>query len=409
MICTEVKPGRRAAVSKGDKAENRKPWADVGWGASWVYDVAATELSFEEIGNAMGAMNCGKTMPGRMLAVFAVGMVVLMGQRVDAQKLEAARVKIEPPVTSLGVLLPGEIKKSTFEIVNTGSETVKLYKMKPSCPCMTLRTDTDLIPAGGRLTVTVDVEATWEPHKPVKKNVQLFFEGYEIATNTAMAFAVDRGVRADQFRINLDKRPEGKIRLVSKDEQPFRVLSVDGKEPDYPGGFDDQKHDIRKNYNVTYNFSGREAGETPMHLLIETDHPDAPILAIPLYSSQLTTMRDQWQIGPIRSLRRQTVLGVIPAGRVIDFEFPMHCGADSFDLQATSLKEDLVWVDIVSKVQTSAGKWKVKARLTMMDQQFRGMFDETIVLRAGANLQTSFQVIARVEDTVVGKAGQGDG
>jgi hypothetical protein len=238
--------------------------------------------------------------------------------------------------------------------------------------------------------------------------MNMFFEGYEIASHTAFAFAVDYGVRADLTKIDLKRAPKGKVRLVSKDGRAFSVLSVDGEAPNFPGGFDPAVHDPRTNYNVTYDYSDQPDG-TRFNLLIETDHPDAPLLAIPLYSSGINSAREQWQTGPIRSLRRRTILGVIEPGATVDFEFTLHCRADDFDLGATAVNHELVWVDVLSKKPISAGKWKVKARLMMMDHEFRGLIDETIVLRGGANLQTSMNVIARVQDGADENVEQGDG
>ncbi len=357
----------------------------------------------------MSAIRDGERMIGRWMIVFAACFVVLFTQRVDAQTIEAAPVVIEPGATSFGVMLPGEKKRKTFTILNQGDEVLRLVKINPSCPCITGRTKTDLIAPGGTLEVSLDIEAGWNVHKSASKNVALFFEGYDIATNTSAVFAVSLGVGTDVDKLEVNRNGlAGRVRLISKDGKAFSVVRVDGKKPKFPGGFDPEVHAPRLDYNVTYNFNGRGT-DMPKHLIIETDHPDARMLALPVVSDQTNASIGQWQIGPIRSLRRSIVVGEITPGMTVDFEFDLMCRADEFPLDATAQQHELIWVDIVSKKMTSSRKWRVKARMNLMDESFRGLFDETVVLRAGGNLQTSLQLIGRVVDPGESGAEQGDG
>lgn len=358
----------------------------------------------------------GMIAQSRLALVFGMVFGALAGFAGEAaaqSTLKAAPVTIEPAGLSFGNLLPGTTETRQFSIVNDSDQALRLVHMEPSCPCLNVSTESTLIPVGGSLPVTVELEGGWGPHEVSYKNIQLFFEDYEIATNTAVAFGVEWGVHIKvdgrgEKKIDLRRGKRGSVRLISGDDRPFSVLKVNGEAPEFPGGFDPLTMDPRKDYNVVYDFTD-PAEVTPLYFIIETDHPDAQMMAIPVFGPEIDGRRHQWQQGRFVVTRRCVVLDEVQVNEKIPFTVDVRGFVKgTLKVEATPERPDLLWVDVLRKQPIRENEWRLECELTIMDPSFRGLLNETVVLNGGNGLQTAFQIAARVEDELIGARGDTD-
>lgn len=186
------------------------------------------------------------------------------------------------PKLNLGVHLPLAFASDTVTFVNSGNEPIVLERAQGECSCTdaTILQNTKPFGPGEQIEVLVGVEYpreaglytktfyVYEKGNPAPYPVQFDFEvGYAIKINGGPKYAivVERG---------------GRLTLESRTRQPFRVISISGMAPVFEG-FDPATDPLRDNYSLMYSLNDVRKEDLPRWLVIETDHPDAEMMAIP--------------------------------------------------------------------------------------------------------------------------------
>jgi len=187
-------------------------------------------------------------------------------------------VVASPTSLDLGFMRPNQNAVGTVTLRNTGAEPVRVLAVTPSCKCTTT---TDIvgkeIPAGG--TATFDTTLEGAPVPGVRTStIRVLVEGSPAPIEIKVKGEVSQPVRAIPAYLNCvgSKNLSGRLVVESIDKRPFRIISAHGSEP-VVGGWDPATDEPRSTYLLSYDL-GDGTRELPSFWIIETDHPDSPLV-----------------------------------------------------------------------------------------------------------------------------------
>ena len=208
-----------------------------------------------------------------------------------------AAVFCPEPEKDFGVVRPGRKLAHTFTLVNTTDQPVLVRKVVPTCQCTTASDiEGKVIPPKGSLDmpVTLQVPNTTGIKKAAVNMILSTGVGPRLVLLAESAYAV----QTIPPYINAFDEPQkmkGAVVLQSVDGKPFRVLSVAQAAPEFlndagAGDVPRAKHVIR------YDLNRYQCQTMPKWLLIETDHPDAPLIEMRIRHA-CTKLKHQLQPG----------------------------------------------------------------------------------------------------------------
>ncbi len=180
----------------------------------------------------------------------------------------------------LGYILPNQKVNTIIQVRNIGAEPLKITIVKPSCTCTTLD---DLagtvIPPGESVSLTAQLKARPKP-SPMGSSVTFSFEGYAESSKVSISAQVARPVRTIPQFFNLATGElSGQVVVESIDGRPFTILAANRQPPKYIG-FDPATDEPRKTYVLEWNVSQDTQQTMPDWWIIETDHPDCPVVDV---------------------------------------------------------------------------------------------------------------------------------
>ncbi|MHC5006247.1 MAG: Ig-like domain-containing protein [Planctomycetota bacterium] len=228
------------------------------------------------------------------------------------------RVVFDPPALDFGIIPPGVDMTGTIAIRNLGRDPVKIIQMKPTCKCTTLN---DLvgtvIEPGGEVELTTELKGRAIAGGR-KAAVRFIFEGYQDFLSVDIRAEVALPVRASPAIFNLASgATSGHVVVASLDGRPFNILGANRTPPRYVE-FDPDIDEPRSSYVIEWDLAQElEARKLPHWWVIETDHPDCPLV-------------DSWVRHPLtierpprerkwRVAERRILLGVTEPGQAAEF------------------------------------------------------------------------------------------
>jgi len=198
-------------------------------------------------------------------------------------------IEFDPPRLDFGMVPPGQEMRGTVQIRNVGDEPVKILAMKPDCACTTLEDLTGRVIEPGKsvpLTAVVDARAS---QGSKRSEIRFVFEGFAPVA-VKIVSEITRAVRIEPVYIDLQSLDEyrGVCSLRALDGRPFRVLAAQGAPPTFADGFDPDRDEPRHEYLLEWDFTmydpvsckDSQGRKMPMWWVVETDHPDAPLLDV---------------------------------------------------------------------------------------------------------------------------------
>lgn len=229
----------------------------------------------------------------------------------------SAPIEFEPRLVDLGYMLPNETKDVTFQIRNLSDEPVKITLVKPSCACTTLD---DLagtvIPPRGAVSLTAQLKAYSKP-SPISSSITFLFEGYAESSEVTLSAQVARAIKTVPQIFNCVKGVmSGQVVVQSVDGQPFTIFAANRQPPQFIG-FDPEIDELRNSYVLAWDVSQYTEETLPGWWVIETDHPDCPVVDV--------SVRHQWNPmervpGRVWQLRTQhIVVNSIESGESAEF------------------------------------------------------------------------------------------
>ncbi|MFM1868181.1 MAG: hypothetical protein RL591_1589 [Planctomycetota bacterium] len=182
----------------------------------------------------------------------------------------------DPQTADFGVIEPGTTVSTTIKIMNPLNRPITIKAAKPSCTCTTVDMTGKVIPAGGFLEMPMSMKTGNSTGKRMAK-VNMVFEGLDQMLSVDLVAETAYMVRANPAYIDAlaPERMKGFFELIARDDQPFTVLTIDGKPATSPDG-NPMKPAARQ--VVSYDFTNLGTKPVPPYLIVETDHPKAPLL-----------------------------------------------------------------------------------------------------------------------------------
>jgi hypothetical protein len=225
---------------------------------------------------------------------------------------KAGPIVADPQVVNFGVVEPGAKVSATIRIINPLDRPVLIKKAAPSCTCTTIDMTGKTIPARGFLEMPMSMKSSNSTGER-KAKVNMVFEGLDQLLSIDLIAESAYMVRSNPPFIDAlaPERMKGFFELVARDDQPFTVLTVDGKPAQTADG-SPMKPAAR--HVVAYDFTQLEGRPVPPFLIVETDHPKSPLLDLRV-RHESTRITPALPFGEFRSN-----LGVLPAGGSTEFE-----------------------------------------------------------------------------------------
>ena len=190
-------------------------------------------------------------------------------------------VEFEPANLNFGIVPPHTIGKGTAKIWNVGDQPLRIVKSITSCGCTSTENLAGrVIPPGGFIEFATEMEMKTGLGAK-KEKVTLFFEGYG---GTQVIFfynaEVARPVRVIPPYVDADNQGQiGTVEVSSLDNKPFRILKAHGLAPQFVN-FDPATDEPRTRYTLKWDMSQFDGQRVPWFWVIETDHPEAPIVDV---------------------------------------------------------------------------------------------------------------------------------
>ena len=208
-------------------------------------------------------------------------------------------VEFEPANLNFGIVPPHTIGKGTAKIWNVGDQPLRIVKSITSCGCTSTENLAGrVIPPGGFIEFATEMEMKTGLGAKMEK-VTLFFEGYG---GTQVIFfynaEVARPVRVVPPYVDAANQVQiGSVEVSSLDNKPFQILKAHGLRPQFVG-FDPATEEPRTRYTLKWNMSQFDGQRVPWFWIIETDHPDAPIVDVRVRHDSTRPVQDRtrsWQ------------------------------------------------------------------------------------------------------------------
>ena len=195
-------------------------------------------------------------------------------------------IRLEPASIDFGYLQPSKNATGIVNIHNTGNAPIKILSTKASCHCTTLD---ELAGKVIQPRESVPLRATLDTGMMPglkKSSLTLVFEGYTRPLNVNIRGEVTLPIRIVPQFINVVSREggaqpdlQGTITIESIDQKPFRVLSTDGRDPEFVG-FDPAIDELRSSYQLRWNVeeSVKNCDTMRSYWCVVTDHPSCAIV-----------------------------------------------------------------------------------------------------------------------------------
>ncbi|MEE9128541.1 MAG: DUF1573 domain-containing protein [Phycisphaerales bacterium] len=276
-----------------------------------------------------------------------------------------APVVFDPPAVDLGYILPNQKVNTIIQVRNAGDAPLKITLVKPSCTCTTLNDLTGtVIPPGESVSLTAQLKA-WSTPSPLTSSITFLFEGYAESSQVSISGQVTRPIRTEPqlFNCVTGKPLSGRVAVESIDGRPFTILAANRQPPEYIG-FDPATDEPRNAYALRWDVSQYTEQTMPGWWLIETDHPDCPVVDV--------WVRHQWNFPervpgrPWRLRTQHVVIDGINAGETAEFTvdiaklgrddiYSVHSLSNEFDAKLVSIQRDGADAEVTVRITPAAG------------------------------------------------------
>ncbi len=271
-------------------------------------------------------------------------------------------IEITPQNPNFGNVHPDELIHQTFTIRNTGSRALHIADYRVACNCTTARVNGNTISPGQSITVDVTVDLRGSIGD-VKKDVNLIFTGYSAPVRLEMTGTMNYAIVATPDRAMPSPQRTGQLTLTSTDGRPFKVLGANSTpvqvlKAEPSGG--------ERALKVTFAYDLGADTPMPHDLVIETDHPDAPVIALPVMLGEVTDPEMEY-IKVLREIfiqRKGLNVGVVRPSKPIEFKTNLTMRDETLPVKVYADSPDID-VELVSNEAYGYGKGReITVRVT---------------------------------------------
>lgn len=217
-------------------------------------------------------------------------------------------LRLEPAEVDYGYVLVDQTRRAEVLIHNDSDYPVTVEAIHTACPC----TDAEVVPRTvaprGTSVLTLTYTAQSFPHVAPLRSVRLQTREYpRQVTSLLIKATVGREIRLNSDRDPLITELSGELLVESFDGEPFEVLLVDGREPEFVD-FDPASDTPRSSYLVRYDFTQRPDSGIPRYLHVATNRKSDPLAEIPTRFSD--NFREQLMAQPLSWLAENRMVHV---------------------------------------------------------------------------------------------------
>lgn len=206
------------------------------------------------------------------------GAVVTTG----AAPVTVGGLVVTPGGLDFGTILPKASLRGRFVLRNTGAEPIRIVSARPTCLCTVPEIiDGTVIAPGSSLAFNTEFHAPAAPGEKTAKINIVFEEGGEQRhAPVELSADVSLAVRGEPSYIDaLRGARSGVVTISSTDGRPFRILSSNGAPPALGDGNPRDAWELH--WSLNYPWPGEDCrGDERLVWVVETDHPDCPILPL---------------------------------------------------------------------------------------------------------------------------------
>ena len=320
-------------------------------------------------------------------------------RELETTNAELPPVRVEPPVLDFGDQPVDTVVSGSVRLVNTSDKRLVIQGMTPTCRCTVASIESTTIEPGQSINVTINFDSGPYIHV-ARRDIPVRFAGYSRMVAMRVAAIVHYGVRAEVRYDPPEQRRIGAVRLESPGGEAFSVLSANLRPPVFLDGFDPERDDPRATYTIEWDLGEYEPEKIPSFFVIETDHPTAPIIDLPVENPEFEPVRmpQPWSFGLSRVL-----LGRMDPMTYKDVVVTMS----PFTTSALDAIQE-VFVDPpvaearVMGTEVAQGLLRVRLRI-LPEASVRGALFASVRLSA-AEHQSQFWIMGRVATDVLGTA-----
>jgi len=281
-------------------------------------------------------------------------------------------LRIEPGGFDFGIIEPNSTHEVNAVIHNTGTVPISIDKVTPSCACTATQDLTKtVIPAGESIPFIASFKAPTEPglksaHITVafkqggtKKGLRIYLQGLVTMPLRAELPYVNAYERLKPGE-TVVKSQTGETTVTSMDGKPFRIITSGGKQPVYTDGFNPKADEPRNSYTVKWSIPESNINNCQgmrRWWVIETDHPDCPILPMRVRNectgSRLDmTRRDRgWYFKEYIAQ-----LNAIEAGKPVEAEVLLPVTKSGIKIQSVQSQSQNAHAQLISSITSDDGK-----------------------------------------------------
>jgi len=232
-------------------------------------------------------------------------------------KKEKPPLEFEMTYLDIGIIRPGTFVENTIAVTNTSGERLTLRNISTGCKCTTayLEGEPAYIEPYETLGLVIMTEAGFNLI-PKSVSISIAVREYGSAVRFATKFKVSNTVAAQPAFLSARTKKSGRVTLQSLDGRAFRLLSFAGEPPVYveSDGFHPETDEPRTGYTVEWSYEDMDL--LPRVCIVETDHPDCEIFALPIYSRERDKVELSHRRGNMRGDQVTYNLGRVTPGEV---------------------------------------------------------------------------------------------
>ncbi|MCA9307026.1 MAG: DUF1573 domain-containing protein [Phycisphaerales bacterium] len=304
-------------------------------------------------------------------------------------------ISLDPDLVDLGDMMPNTKKSGSLIMRNVGDKPLRILALRSTCACTVPGIQSDTIQPGASITIELELDANSATGANLRY-IMALIEGYTQPVQLIVQADVNYGVRTSVTYDPPDQSRTADIELRSTDESvPFTVISAGGMAPKFLDGFDPAKDEPRTHYTIRQDFSMYSAEQLPRWFIIETDHPTAAVIDVPVPNYELNPERLRHRFNLSES---RLVLGRMEAGKSVQRTVRVLGGdlppAEEFTILVTHAHEDLCGVSVSSSDNEEDGTLSLVIEVTPKPET-RGVLFDTVSISWGGDTR-EIDIIGRV-------------
>lgn len=318
-------------------------------------------------------------------------------------------IVVEPAVLNIGYVSLGATATGEVMIRNTGDEPIRILTSTPSCQCTSVDLRNVVIPPGESVPLTAEFEGGYRTGMKTA-NIRLIFEGYDdksliVPVRAEIVFPLRVFPDPIRYQIAADVRQDvAEYTVESLDKRVFSILAIQGQAPDFVN-FDPGSDEPRNRYTLRWDFTRFDESTCldaqglpmPPYLVIETDHPDCPILDVNIRHTctrvKIPSPGQNWVLS-----ERRAMIGSLKPGDTAKFSVYLKwLSGNSPDDEIIEVTSTMPEISAKLVGMTYVGEKMTYEVLVTPDPDYRGIIYTPLVFQSNRN-QATFLIIGRVTD-----------